>query len=153
MTSLERITPGAVQPALLGADTFADFYRTRYRGALRLAIVLTGSTAAAEDLVQDAMADAHRHWHRLAGYDDPNAWLRRAVANRAISRRRRLGVAARGVLRLGARTGTELDLTTQDWELWARDPSPQWPRAATGVVPTRSARRCRRPRDHAQRGL
>ncbi|MCU1501388.1 MAG: putative polymerase subfamily sigma factor [Ilumatobacteraceae bacterium] len=108
-----------MEPVLVRVDSFESFYRARYRSALRLAIVLTGSTAAAEDLVQDAMADAHRLWSRLAGYDDANAWLRRAIVNRAISRRRRLGVAARGALRLDARTSTQLDLPARDWELWA----------------------------------
>lgn len=123
MTNVERITGGAVEPALLRAESFDSFYRSRYRAAVRLAIVLTGSASAAEDLVQDAMADAHRAWGRLSGYDDANAWLRRAIANRAISRRRRLGVAARGLLRLGGRAdanaSADVELAASDWELWA----------------------------------
>ena len=98
---------------------FDGFYRDRYRGAVRLALVLCGSAPAAEDLVQDVMADAHRKWDQLAGYDNTAAWLRRAIVNRAISRRRRMTVSARGLLRISAQTATSIELAETDWELWA----------------------------------
>jgi RNA polymerase sigma factor (sigma-70 family) len=98
---------------------FDEFYRDRYRRAVRLALVLCGSVAAAEDLVQDVMADAHRKWDQLAGYDNAAAWLRRAIVNRAISRRRRMTVSARGLLRISAQTTTSVELVETDWELWA----------------------------------
>jgi RNA polymerase sigma factor (sigma-70 family) len=98
---------------------FNEFYRDRYRAAVRLALVLCGSVPAAEDLVQDAMADAHRKWDQLAGYDNAAAWLRRAIVNRAISRRRRMTVSARGLLRISAQTSTSVELADTDWELWA----------------------------------
>lgn len=99
-------------------DSFEAFYRTSYRRALRLAVVLTGSGPAAEDLVQDVMADAHRRWDRLSTYDDPGAWLRRAILNRTKSRRRRLVVAARGMLGLIAAREPRIELAPPDWELW-----------------------------------
>ena len=98
---------------------FETFYRDRYRTAVRLALVLCGSVAAAEDVVQDVMADAHRKWDQLAGYDNAAAWLRRAIVNRAISRRRRMTVSARGLLRISAQTATSIELAETDWELWA----------------------------------
>ncbi|MCU1388691.1 MAG: putative polymerase subfamily sigma factor [Ilumatobacteraceae bacterium] len=101
-------------------DLFGAFYEDRYRAAVRLAIALTGSVAVAEDLVQDVMSDAHRHWARIAEYDNPAAWLRRAIVNRSVSRHRRLAVAARGLLRLGHQTRLTVDLAERDWELWDR---------------------------------
>ena len=64
------------------------------------------------------MADAHRHWPRLQGYDEPVAWLRRALVNRSISWRRRTTVAGRGLVRLGNRREPPFGLTATDWELW-----------------------------------
>ena len=108
-------------PAVVRVESFEQFYRVEYRRAVRLAVVLTGSAAVAEDLVQDAMADAHRMWKRLASFDNVQAWLRRAIVNRSISRRRRLAVAARGTLRLQARQSTTAtDVALSDWELWGR---------------------------------
>jgi Sigma-70 region 2 len=39
---------------------FADFYRREYDRSVRLAWLLTGSRAAAEDVVQDAMTGVYR---------------------------------------------------------------------------------------------
>ena len=99
---------------------FADFYRERYARAVRLAVVLTGSAGAAEDVVQDVMIDAHRRWARVSAYDDPGAWLRRAIVNRAISRHRRVAVAAKGFLRLTGQARLSIELVDSDWELWRR---------------------------------
>jgi RNA polymerase sigma factor (sigma-70 family) len=66
-------------------ETFADFYRREYDTSVRLAWLLTGSRAAAEDVVQDAMTGVYRSFARV---QSPGAYLRRAVVNRAKSRRR-----------------------------------------------------------------
>jgi RNA polymerase sigma-70 factor, ECF subfamily len=100
------------------AMPFDSFYRQHYRSAVRLAAALTGSSAAAEDVVQDVMAAAHKDWSRIGDYDDPVAWMRRAIANRAISRHRRAANAAKGLVRLrGGETGS-VGLADTDWELW-----------------------------------
>lgn len=77
-------------PALITVD-FESFYVQTGRRMLSLAYSLTGSWGDAEDLVQEAYVAAHRRWHVVGGYDDPAAWVRRVIANRAISRWRRLG--------------------------------------------------------------
>lgn len=107
-------------PGATYAPRFADFYRDQYRSAVRLAVVLTGSASVAEDLVQDVMADAHRRWGDLQGYDEPVAWLRRALVNRSISWHRRAAVAGRGLLRLANRPEPPYGLEAADWELWRR---------------------------------
>jgi RNA polymerase sigma factor (sigma-70 family) len=71
------------------------FYRREYVRAVRLAWLLTGSRAVAEDVVQDAMAGLYG---RFADVDAPDAYLRRAVVNLARTwqrdeRRRRERVA------------------------------------------------------------
>jgi RNA polymerase sigma factor (sigma-70 family) len=100
--------------------TFATFYATNYRRAVALASVLTGSRNAAEDLVQDAMADAHRRWPTISQYDNPTAWLNRAIANRSVSLRRRLLVRDRGLAKLQSGTAEAVDLEARDGELWQR---------------------------------
>src|SRR5260221_1027330 len=70
---------------------FESFYLQTGRRMLSVAYALTGSWADAEDLVQEAYTAAHRKWNVVGGYDDPSAWVRRVIANAAISRWRRLG--------------------------------------------------------------
>ena len=41
-------------------------YRTQYRSLVRLAVLLTGDVAAAEQVVQDAFVAMHGAWRRLA---------------------------------------------------------------------------------------
>ncbi len=64
---------------------------------------LTGRWSVAEELAQDAFADAYRGWDRVGGLDRPGAWLRRAVVNRAASHHRHRQVEDRGLARLDAR--------------------------------------------------
>jgi RNA polymerase sigma factor (sigma-70 family) len=68
-----------------GGERFPDFYRREYDRSVRLAWLLTGSRAAAEDVVQDAMTGVYRSFDRV---ESPAAYLRRAVVNRAKSRQR-----------------------------------------------------------------
>jgi RNA polymerase sigma factor (sigma-70 family) len=65
-----------------GGERFADFYRREYDRSVRLAWLLIGSQAAAEDVVQDAMTGVYRSFGRIKS---PAAYLRRAVVNRAKS--------------------------------------------------------------------
>ena len=53
---------------------------------LAYAFLLTGNRTVAEDLVQDAMLEAHRRWDELS---TPEAYVRRCITNGAISWRRR----------------------------------------------------------------
>ena len=76
-------------PAAEAGGSFARFYAAEYRRVAAFAYVLAGSWEAAEDLAQDAFAAVHARWGRVASYDDPAAHVRRLVANRAVSLRRR----------------------------------------------------------------
>jgi YVTN family beta-propeller protein len=60
-------------------ESFDAFYAREYPGLVRLALVLSGSRHAAEDLAQDALLAAYRNWPQLV---QPLAWTRRVVANR-----------------------------------------------------------------------
>jgi RNA polymerase sigma-70 factor (ECF subfamily) len=82
------------------AEPFDDFYRREYRRVVALAYVLSGSRAGAEDLAQEGFLAAHRNWSHV---DRPGAWVRRVVANQAVSTRRRRQAEARALSRAGAR--------------------------------------------------
>lgn len=71
---------------------FDKFYRDTSRRLLRYAYGLTGDAGEAQDLVQEAYARAWQRRRRLAGYDDPEAWLRLVVNRLATDRWRHLGV-------------------------------------------------------------
>jgi RNA polymerase sigma-70 factor (sigma-E family) len=69
---------------------FEDFVRTRHVELLRFAHVLCGDPHQAADLVQDALERTGLAWQRLRRQDDPEGYVRRAILNGYLSRRRRL---------------------------------------------------------------
>jgi RNA polymerase sigma factor (sigma-70 family) len=114
------VSDGALRIETEGPLSFEHFYEASYALLQRLAYARTGDWAAGEDLVQDALADAHRRWPEVGAYDDPLAWARRAVLNRAAGRWRRLDRESRALRRVHGRAqadppeGFEL----RDEELW-----------------------------------
>lgn len=70
-------------------DGFVALYRERYAPMVRLAYLMVGSRAIAEELVQDAFVSVHRSWARAT---NPPAYLRASVVNtcRSWGRRRSL---------------------------------------------------------------
>ncbi len=129
MRSLVRCTMPVPQPALAepelteakGGDVdYEAFYRSGVGPLRRLAFARTGDWAFAEDLAQDALADAFRQWERISAYEDPLGWARRAVLNRSASRWRRIASETRAMARLGARGGDDgaVEPDLGDPELW-----------------------------------
>lgn len=91
---------GMSRPEAAFRETFDEFYRSNIRSITGLALILSGSRSAAEELAQEAFLAALARWERISAYDDPRLWVRRVVANAATSRYRRLRAEARAVLRL-----------------------------------------------------
>jgi RNA polymerase sigma factor (sigma-70 family) len=94
-----RMSPGA-------AASVTALYAEHALGLVRLAVVMTGDRAAAEDIVQDAFLGLYRRWDRLSDLTAPLAYLRVSVVNgcrTALRRRSRLGSWA------GAGAGDGLD--------------------------------------------
>ena len=73
-------------------DAFGVLYADHFDHLVRLAALLVGSVASAEDIVQDAFA---KLLDRLAHIDIPEAWLRVTVINACRNERRRLATARR----------------------------------------------------------
>ena len=69
--------------------TFEEFVADHGHALLRLAFVLTGDRHLAEDLTQTALADAYRHWRKVASARRPEAYVNRMLVNAHLSWRRR----------------------------------------------------------------
>jgi len=64
----------------------AALYHAHYCSLARIAALLTGDAAVAEEIVQDAFVSMHRAWRRLRDGDAALVHLRQAVVSRARSR-------------------------------------------------------------------
>ncbi len=99
---------------------FDRFFAREYRAVVGLAFVLCGRLDGAEDLTQDAFAAAYRDWARIGTYDDPGGWIRRVVANRAVSLHRRRLVEASALRRLaGRRSVPDTEIAIEDAAVWS----------------------------------
>lgn len=97
--------------------SFAQFYRREYRAMVALAAAVGGVPAAAEDIAQDALVQAHKAWPKIAGYEKPGAWLRRVTINLATNQRRKRRNEHRALRRVeGAHT---VEFHLPDDGLWA----------------------------------
>jgi RNA polymerase sigma factor (sigma-70 family) len=67
-------------------QSLEDLFHEQYAASVRLAYLLTGSRAVAEDLVQDSFVRVFGHW---SGIDHPAAYLRRSVVNACNAHHRR----------------------------------------------------------------
>ncbi|HEY6743304.1 MAG TPA: SigE family RNA polymerase sigma factor [Lapillicoccus sp.] len=70
-------------------ETLDVLFRTHCAGLVRLAMVLLGDRAEAEEVVQDAFVSLHRHWSTLRDPNATGAYLRSAVVRGCRSRQRR----------------------------------------------------------------
>jgi RNA polymerase sigma-70 factor (sigma-E family) len=123
---------GAGRP---GTPGLAALYQRHSPAAYRLAYLLTGEPALAEDLVQDAFVRLIGHFTNLRDPDAFDAYLRRTVINLSHStlRRRRVErIHLRQQAVLSTRTGDQRDVETAD-ELW-RQLQQLAPRQRTALV-------------------
>jgi RNA polymerase sigma-70 factor (sigma-E family) len=68
---------------------FEEFCREQLNGLVRFAAALTGDTALAQDLVQDALIRTWPRWPKVSRLDRPDLYLRKTVVNGHLSWRRR----------------------------------------------------------------
>jgi RNA polymerase sigma-70 factor (sigma-E family) len=71
------------------ADDFAGFVEARERALQRMAWLLTGDWALAEDLVQTELAKTWPRWARVSARDDPEIYVRKVMLNTWSTWRRR----------------------------------------------------------------
>ena len=69
---------------------FEAFFERHYTSLGRLAFLLTGNVAVAEDLTGDVFLAVWRQWSTISNVEAPMAYVRRMMVNTAASRTRRL---------------------------------------------------------------
>jgi RNA polymerase sigma-70 factor (sigma-E family) len=72
-------------------EGFREFVLARGPALSRTAYLLTGDHAAAEELVQSALVKTATHWRRVTSAGNPEAYVRRVMANERIGWWRRFG--------------------------------------------------------------
>lgn len=103
---------------LAPAESFDVFYRRELPGLVALARALSGSSSA-DDIAQDSMLIAYRHWDTVASLDVPAAWVRRVCANRCVSTLRRRAVESRALLRIRSRREEPAPMADVHEAFWA----------------------------------
>jgi RNA polymerase sigma-70 factor (sigma-E family) len=90
--------PGANSRQPRVVDEFDNFVRARTGALLHAAYLLTGDQHLAEDLVQAALARAHRAWGRLRETGNAEAYTRKIMYNLQVTwwRRRRVAESLPG---------------------------------------------------------
>ena len=106
---------------------FDEWVAARGDALIRLAWVLTGNRADAEDVVQDALSRALPRWDRIRAVEDPDAYVRRMVVNAHTSwwrkvRRRESPVAE---VRLGEAATPDVEEQDRVWQACLRLPADQ----------------------------
>jgi RNA polymerase sigma-70 factor (sigma-E family) len=76
-----------------GADAVRILFRDHHVELVRLAAMILGDIPAAEDVVQDAFEQVHRHWRRVREPSSGLAYARSCVVNGCRSAHRRAAVA------------------------------------------------------------
>jgi len=76
-------------PGDVGEREFESYVASQWRPLLRAGWLLTGNWAAAEDLVQSALARVWAHWARVRSVAERDAYVRRMLTNQFLEQQRR----------------------------------------------------------------
>jgi RNA polymerase sigma-70 factor (ECF subfamily) len=77
---------------------FETFFETEARTLFRRLCIVTGNSAEAEEVVQDAFLALWERWDRVGGLEDPTGYLYRTAMNVFRKRSRRAALAVRRAL-------------------------------------------------------
>ena len=75
---------------MAGVEEFTELYEHSRERLVGQLYALTGDEHGALDLVQEAFVRTWAKWDRVAGYDDPEAFVRRVAFNLAKNQWRRV---------------------------------------------------------------
>ena len=67
-----------------GESSFDAFFDASWPRLQSQAYVLTGNPELAQDLTQETLLRAWKHWGKVATYDNPEAWARKVLHNLCI---------------------------------------------------------------------
>ncbi|HEX5946579.1 MAG TPA: sigma-70 family RNA polymerase sigma factor [Acidimicrobiales bacterium] len=100
-----------------GRSAFDDVYRAERAAVVRLAALLVGSQAVAEELAHDAFL---RLFERLDDVEIPPGFLRTVVVRLAVSWQRRHRTELRVIQRVGVDRPTSIPEIDETWEVLQR---------------------------------
>ena len=98
-------------------EGFAEFVEARWGSLYRLAYLLAGSPAAAEDLLQTSLEKAYVNWSRIGKMDYAEAYVRRILANTLVSGQRRMWTREHASDRVPDVVGDSMELPVLDRSL------------------------------------
>src|ERR1700753_1496432 len=106
--------PGPEQAAHDGATEeparyVTELFRAHHLELVRLAVLMVGDIATAEDVVQDAFEQLHRRWRTLRQQSSALDYARSAVVHGSRSVLRRRSVARRHAARISASSHQDAD--------------------------------------------
>jgi RNA polymerase sigma-70 factor (sigma-E family) len=94
-----RLAPSGADGNVVAVSTVATLFREHHGELVRLALLMVGDLATAEDVVQDVYISVHQRWSKTAAAQSPLPYVRAAVLNGCRSVLRRRGIARRvGIL-------------------------------------------------------
>ena len=91
------------------AEYVTELFRAHHLELVRLAVLIVGDLATAEDVVQDAFEQLHRRWRTLRRQSSALDYARSAVLNGSRSVLRRRSVARRHAARISASSHQDAD--------------------------------------------
>jgi RNA polymerase sigma factor (sigma-70 family) len=99
MTHADVMGPTVSVP---GSADFRSFFEVEYPRLLGAAHLLTRNREEAEDLTQEALTRVYERWSRVSRMESPGGYAFRVAANLNRRRLRRLALASKRVVPLGA---------------------------------------------------
>ena len=99
----------AAQMTVNPAEYVTELFRAHHLELVRLAVLIVGDLATAEDVVQDAFEQLHRRWRTLRKQSSALDYARSAVLNGSRSVLRRRSVARRHEARISASRHQDAD--------------------------------------------
>ena len=114
--------------------SFESFFEEQKERLLRVLSVITGSTAEAEDLAQEAFTRVFERWGRVGAMDDPAGYLHRTAMNLFRNQYRRAKVALSRVV--GAGPEQDVFKPVEDRDAAARALGALTPRQRAAMVLT-----------------
>ncbi len=108
-TPLDHGAPTAAPGAAESARSVTELFADHHLALVRLAVLMVGDLATAEDVVQDAFEQLHRRWRGLRKQSSALDYARSAVLNgcRSVLRRRMVARRHEGRISGSASYGTD----------------------------------------------
>ena len=93
----------APEASMSTAHTFESFFEDEKDRLLRVLSVITGSTAEAEDIAQEAFTRVLERWDSVRSMENPSAYLYKTAMNGFRSEYRRAALSLKRVVGIGPR--------------------------------------------------